>query len=118
MTGASGVVFVLDSTDIDRLAEVRRELFALLKEPLLDNAPVLILANKQDMSQARNISEISTIIGVSTSGDVEEGGGGGLFDRPIEVIGISCLDGSGISRAIEWLVDQVSNNSRRVIDNK
>ena len=40
----NGVVFVLDSSDIDRMPEVRDELHKIISEAL--GVPILILANK------------------------------------------------------------------------
>jgi len=42
-------VFVIDSSDKDRLEIAKQELFLVLQEEELKNIPVLILANKQDV---------------------------------------------------------------------
>jgi GTPase SAR1 family protein len=45
--GQQGVIFVIDSTDHDRLSEARDELHRIMKEDSLENTLVLVLANKQ-----------------------------------------------------------------------
>jgi len=50
--GTHGAIFVLDSTDRDRLQDAREELWQMLKDPELGQAALLILANKQDLPDA------------------------------------------------------------------
>ena len=45
----NAIVFVIDSTDKDRLNIVKQELFLLIKEEDLQGVPIAILANKQDI---------------------------------------------------------------------
>lgn len=49
---SEGVVFVVDSTDRDRVTEAREMLHVLLKDDELAHLAVLILANKQDLPTA------------------------------------------------------------------
>lgn len=57
--GTSGLIFVVDSNDHHRLDQARKELDKLLSTDELRNVTVLVLANKQDLPQALNASEIS-----------------------------------------------------------
>ena len=50
----NAVVYVIDSADKDRLEVARQELELMLQEEELRGAPVLILANKQDLPNAMN----------------------------------------------------------------
>ena len=43
------IVFVIDSSDKDRIDIVKQELFLILQEEELKGIPVAILANKQDV---------------------------------------------------------------------
>merc|ERR1712046_244164 len=43
------IIFVVDSTDVDRFDIAKRELWAMLEESDLSNAILLIFANKQDV---------------------------------------------------------------------
>ena len=41
-----GLIFVVDSTDVDRISLVKEELMKILIEPGLVGVPILIMANK------------------------------------------------------------------------
>nr|CAH0103537.1 unnamed protein product [Daphnia galeata] len=43
-----GVVYVVDASDLQRLAEAQQNLSSLMKHPILKGKPLLLLANKQD----------------------------------------------------------------------
>ncbi|XP_033735364.1 ADP-ribosylation factor-like [Pecten maximus] len=58
-SGAEGLVYVVDSTDTQRLSEAKEELFGILNSPEMPvSCPVVIIANKRDMPNARKASEI------------------------------------------------------------
>lgn len=48
------MVYVIDSADKDRIEVAKQELELMLQEEELRGAPVLILANKQDLPNAMN----------------------------------------------------------------
>ena len=52
------MVFVVDSSDDDRLKECVEELTSLLTEEALQNVPLLIYANKQDLELALEPNEV------------------------------------------------------------
>ena len=56
----NAVVYVIDSADRERLEVARQELELMLQEEELKGAPVLILANKQDLPNAMNEQEVRT----------------------------------------------------------
>ncbi|KAM4699339.1 ADP-ribosylation factor-like protein 13B isoform 1-T2 [Discoglossus pictus] len=47
-----GVVFVVDSSDLDRMEETKETMAEVLRHPRISGKPVLILANKQDREGA------------------------------------------------------------------
>ena len=55
----SAVIFVIDSTDLDRLGTAAEELSAMLNEEELRDASLLVFANKQDQPGAKGAGEIS-----------------------------------------------------------
>ncbi|XP_022610842.1 ADP-ribosylation factor-like protein 14 [Seriola dumerili] len=55
---AAAVVFVVDSSDRERLGEARRELEKTLRSDQLPGRPLIILANKQDVNGALTATEI------------------------------------------------------------
>lgn len=52
------VIFVIDSADRQRFTEAKKELDALLAHEHLRHLPFLIFANKQDLPQAAEITEL------------------------------------------------------------
>ena len=53
-----GMVFVVDSSDEERLNECVEELQSLLGEESLNKVPLLVYANKQDLQFALEAEEI------------------------------------------------------------
>ena len=46
---SSGLVFVVDSSDRERMIEAREELFGILESDEMRGVPVVVIANKQDL---------------------------------------------------------------------
>ncbi|KAI3351143.1 hypothetical protein L3Q82_005702 [Scortum barcoo] len=59
---AHGIIFVLDSSDRQRIKEVKEVLTDLLKHPRVAGKPILVLANKQDKMNALLGSELIEIL--------------------------------------------------------
>jgi len=57
-------VFVIDSNDQDRLSECKVEAGKLLEEEDLQDVPILILANKQDLPCAMSVEQVEAQLGV------------------------------------------------------
>jgi signal recognition particle receptor subunit beta len=54
---------VVDSSDRARVGVTKSELFNLLESEDLGVAPVLVLANKQDMKDAMGVEELTQVRG-------------------------------------------------------
>ena len=50
----SGLIYVVDSSDRERIAESREELFGILQSDEMVRVPVVIVANKQDLPSKYN----------------------------------------------------------------
>ncbi|KAJ6033196.1 hypothetical protein N7499_009465, partial [Penicillium canescens] len=90
------IIFVVDSTEIDRLDDAAFELRDLLDfEGVRDvrAAPLLVFANKQDLEGSKTPEEISEAL------KLEE-----FRDRAWKTIACSAVDGSGIPEGMDWLV--------------
>ncbi|ELR23513.1 GTPbinding ADP-ribosylation factor Arf1, putative [Acanthamoeba castellanii str. Neff] len=59
-TGVEGVIFVVDSSDKDRIDEASEELQMMLRETELKNAAVLVFANKQDVEGCLTPDQLTT----------------------------------------------------------
>lgn len=87
------MVFVIDSTDVDRLSIAADELAAMLNEEELRDAALLVFANKQDQPGAKGAGEISEALKL-----------GELRDRNWSIVACSAIDGKGINEGMDWLV--------------
>ncbi|CAJ1380488.1 unnamed protein product [Effrenium voratum] len=85
---ADGVIFVVDSTDGERMGEAKEELQAMMGKRELERAVVLVLANKQD-SDAMT-AEVTEVLQL----------------RKRQVWSLHCTSapkGFGLSEAMDWL---------------
>jgi len=89
----AAVVFVVDSTDIERLEMASEELSAMLGEDELRDAALLVFANKQDQPGAKGAGEISEALKL-----------GRLKDRNWSIMACSAIDGKGVNEGMDWLV--------------
>ena len=96
----SAVIFVIDSTDLDRLGTAAEELSAMLNEEELRDASLLVFANKQDQPGAKGAGEISEALKL-----------GELRDRNWSIVACSAVDGTGVNEGMDWLVQTVQNES-------
>merc|ERR1712057_5330 len=54
-----GLIFVVDSSDRDRIDDAREELSKMLADPEMAEAVVLVFANKQDLPHAMSSTEVA-----------------------------------------------------------
>lgn len=64
--GTNGLIFVIDSSDITRIAEAREELFGIIDSEEFVGVPVVVLANKQDLPSAMKASQMVEKLGLAT----------------------------------------------------
>lgn len=58
---AHGVVFVIDSTDRERLEECKTALESVVTSEAVEGVPILMLANKQDREDRMEVEDIKEI---------------------------------------------------------
>lgn len=79
-------MFVVDSTDSDRIDEVKATLEEVVKDEATEGVPVLVLANKQDRDESLEIAALKEhIIPVLVT----------IGARDSRVLPISALEGYG-----------------------
>ena len=88
----NAIVFVIDSTDKDRLDTVKNELFLLIQEEELQGVPIAILANKQDLEGALSDIQISEIVGLSE-----------IKNNQWAIFKTVAKTGVGLENAFKWL---------------
>ncbi|MHA2387849.1 MAG: ADP-ribosylation factor family protein, partial [Candidatus Hodarchaeales archaeon] len=60
MAGSMGIVYVIDSNDRTRFDEAQAELWKyVLNNDKVENIPILVLANKQDLENAASAGEVA-----------------------------------------------------------
>ncbi|XP_013394266.1 ADP-ribosylation factor [Lingula anatina] len=53
-----GLIYVVDSSDRERLAESSEELFGIMESPEMKGVPVVVIANKQDLPGALSAAQV------------------------------------------------------------
>lgn len=79
------LIYVIDCSDRKRLTETGNEFAELLADEKLNNVPIMIFANKQDMENVLKVSEVAEAIGLVK-----------LKDRTWQIQECSALQGTGI----------------------
>lgn len=104
MEGSMGVVFVVDSADVARFPEARRELWKyVIENKRVTDIPILILANKQDLEGALSAGQVARSL------DLHK-----VFDHSYAIFPASASTGFNLEEALEWLrqkiMDKIDSN--------
>lgn len=94
-----GIIFVVDSNDrnADRVKDARNELHDMLNHAELEDAAVLVFANKQDLPQAYTVAEVTDNMGLHT-----------LRNREWFVQSTCATTGEGLYEGLDWLTNVLS----------
>lgn len=87
-----GLIFVVDSSNKNRIADANAELNKLLKAEELKHCPVLVYANKQDLNGALSPGEVTKRLGM-----------GDLIERTWLVQGATATTGQGLIEGLDWM---------------
>ena len=93
------IIYVIDSSDSERLEETGNELYNILQQPELSGMPLVIYANKQDLNMALSVEEILEQLGLDD-----------ITDRKWTIIASSALTKQGLSTGLNWLIECCNNN--------
>jgi len=88
----SGLIFVVDSNDRERLEEAKEELHKLLTEAHLKGIPVLIYSNKQDLPHSLTLAQVTDLLDMHKE-----------KSRRWFVQSCSATTGNGIYEGLDWL---------------
>eukprot|EP01130_Rhizamoeba_saxonica_P016907 TRINITY_DN7918_c0_g2_i3.p2 TRINITY_DN7918_c0_g2~~TRINITY_DN7918_c0_g2_i3.p2 ORF type:complete len:176 (+),score=36.23 TRINITY_DN7918_c0_g2_i3:125-652(+) len=94
--GTSVVIYVVDSTDRERLPECQAILQEMLKHEHLSNVNLLVLANKNDVVDAMDASEVGEKLGLNN-----------LLDTPYHIQSCCALTGEGIFDGMDWVISKL-----------
>ncbi|KAH6783917.1 GTP-binding protein 1 [Perilla frutescens var. hirtella] len=98
---AHAVIYVVDAACPSRFEDSKSALEKVLRHEDLQGAPVLILANKQDLEEAVSTDELSRYLDVNK-----------LDERIYKFQAVSAFDGLGIKEGVNWLVDAMGRSKR------
>mmetsp|Transcript_15986 Transcript_15986/g.65754 ORF Transcript_15986/g.65754 Transcript_15986/m.65754 type:complete len:118 (-) Transcript_15986:1114-1467(-) len=86
------IIFVVDSTDVDRLNIAKEELLSILEEEELQEAILCIFANKQDVRNALDAAAVAEGLGLNA-----------VDNRTWTIVGTSATKGTGLDEGLKWL---------------
>lgn len=92
----NALIFVIDSNDRKRVAEVKRELNNMLQDEALKNAKLLVFANKQDMPNVMSVSDLTNDLELNK-----------LHKRKWRVQPTCATIGNGLYEGFDWLCNEL-----------
>ncbi|GAB2265221.1 hypothetical protein Dimus_000289 [Dionaea muscipula] len=98
---AHAVIYLIDSNCPLRFEDSKSALEKVLRHEDLQGAPLVILANKQDLPGAATAEELARYL------DLKK-----LDERVYMFEASSAYDGRGIKESIDWLVDEMERSKR------
>ena len=96
------ILYVVDSSDEERLTECNEQLKQLMKEEKLKKVPLLVYANKSDLP---NVFEADEIVEKMELNDI--------VDRDWSLYACSALKGNGIMEGLKWLMEKVAEKLKK-----
>ncbi len=97
LAGSMGVIYVVDSADRSRFEEAKQELWKyVINNPQVDDIPILILANKQDLPNAASAGEVARAL------DLHK-----VVKQSYAIIPTSAKTGFNIEEGLEWLRQRI-----------
>lgn len=91
-SSTDAVIYVVDSSDKERIGISKQELVAMLEEDELKKAVLVVLANKQDLETALSVAQVHQALGLDL-----------LKNRTFQIFKTSAVKGEGLDEAMEWL---------------
>eukprot|EP01130_Rhizamoeba_saxonica_P008718 TRINITY_DN3521_c0_g2_i1.p1 TRINITY_DN3521_c0_g2~~TRINITY_DN3521_c0_g2_i1.p1 ORF type:complete len:205 (+),score=39.33 TRINITY_DN3521_c0_g2_i1:60-617(+) len=99
--GSDGLIFVIDCNDVERLPEAASALQNLLAEPKLNDAALLVFANKQDLPNAVSPSELLGYMPFLRND----------AHRVWHMQSTCAMSGDGVHEGMEWLVNTLKKRT-------
>ena len=94
--GADGIIFVVDSTDKERMAEAKEEFQRVMTEQDLKHIRILVFANKQDVPGAMKAKDVKAALGIGIE-----------YMGKIQVQEASAKSYAGLLEGLTWLVNEI-----------
>ena len=100
--GAAALIFVVDSTDRDRLDDAKYELSKTLEVDDMRDALLLVMANKQDLPEAMSAAELCEGLGLET-----------LRNRDWHLQETCAEKGDGILEGFRWIRERLDAQKKQ-----
>ncbi|CAN6289228.1 unnamed protein product [Urochloa humidicola] len=98
---AHAIIYVIDAATASSFEDAKSALEKVIRHEHLTGAPLLIVANKQDLPEVINDEEFAKFLNLKE-----------LDERPCMFQAVSAYDGRGIKSGIDWLVEQMEKSKR------
>ncbi|XP_078157208.1 GTP-binding protein 1 [Carex rostrata] len=98
---AHAIIYVMDASSPNSFEDAKSALEKVLRHEDLQGAPLLILANKQDVPEAVLAEELERNLDLND-----------LDERLYMFQSVSAYEGTGIKFSIDWLVDAMERSKR------
>ena len=95
----NSVIFVIDSNDRERIDSARDELHRMMAEDELAAAPLLIMANKQDLPNALSTPDMTDRLALHS-----------LRSRKWYIQATCATTGDGLYEGLDWLSSNINKN--------
>ena len=95
-----GIIFVVDSQDIDRIELVKDEINYFLSVDQLKDVPLLILANKQDIPAALTVENLTEVLDLNK-----------IQNRNWHIQSSCAVSNKGINEGFDWISDIITSKS-------
>ena len=92
------IIYVVDSTDAERLDTTKEEFHAILDEDELRDALVLVFANKQDLPGALDEAKVAEALQLHK-----------IKSRTWTIFKTSAVKGVGLFEGLDWLAENLKN---------
>jgi len=96
--GTNGLIYVIDSSDRNRIEDAQEELSKMMKEEELHDAALLVFANKQDLPNSMTTAEITEKLGLHA-----------VRNRDWFVQSACATSGDGLYEGLDWLSRALQN---------
>lgn len=87
-----GIIFAVDSSDPENLSQSKELLSSFITEHQLENIPLLVYCNKQDLNNAKSVIEIHQKLELKNN----------YF-----LVACCAITGNGLSQGVEWLASNM-----------
>ena len=94
--GTDALIYVIDSSDIERMEEAKEELWGILSDIEMKDNPALILCNKADLPNAMSPQQISEKLGLTSNHSI-------MTQRKWYCQATIATKGEGLIEGLDWL---------------